>query len=135
MVAEVRQRVSNMAGVTKEEVRIVASSYRICPLGAHIDHQEILKSKFDSGFLIIRRRVVFDKFLQNINAFLNADWSLIEKTRRNTFVPGSQVKALQSLHQNQFARLLTLLRDWRICLSHGLGPSTDQMAICSQNLC
>ncbi|RYR24385.1 hypothetical protein Ahy_B02g057877 [Arachis hypogaea] len=39
MVAEVRQRVSNMAGVTKEEVRIVASSYRICPLGAHIDHQ------------------------------------------------------------------------------------------------
>ncbi|KAL1347027.1 hypothetical protein AAHE18_08G228700 [Arachis hypogaea] len=49
MVAEVRQRVSNMAGVTKEEVRIVASSYRICPLGAHIDHQEILKSKFDSA--------------------------------------------------------------------------------------
>ncbi|XP_057744310.1 uncharacterized protein LOC130962198 isoform X2 [Arachis stenosperma] len=46
MVAEVRQRVSNMAGVTNEEVRIVASSYRICPLGAHIDQQEILKSKF-----------------------------------------------------------------------------------------
>ncbi|KAL4393099.1 hypothetical protein AHAS_Ahas02G0018100 [Arachis hypogaea] len=39
MVAEVRQRVSNMAGVTNEEVRIVASSYRICPLGAHIGQQ------------------------------------------------------------------------------------------------
>ncbi|XP_057744311.1 galacturonokinase-like isoform X3 [Arachis stenosperma] len=42
MVAEVRQRVSNMAGVTNEEVRIVASSYRICPLGAHIDQQKCL---------------------------------------------------------------------------------------------
>ncbi|KAL4360154.1 hypothetical protein AHAS_Ahas08G0149000 [Arachis hypogaea] len=142
MVAEVRQRVSNMAGVTKEEVRIVASSYRICPLGAHIDHQEILKSKFDSEAmrLGINGPWITKSYLEMIldkkrNAFLNADWSLIEKTRRNTFVPGSQVKALQSLHQNQFARLLTLLRDWRICLSHGLGPSTDQMAICSQNLC
>ncbi|XLU80199.1 hypothetical protein S245_003619, partial [Arachis hypogaea] len=49
MVAEVRQRVSNMAGVTNEEVRIVASSYRICPLGAHIGQQEILKSKFGAA--------------------------------------------------------------------------------------
>ncbi|KAL4294991.1 hypothetical protein S83_064410 [Arachis hypogaea] len=45
------------------------------------------------------------------NAFLDADWSLVEKTRRNTFLPA---KALQSLHQNQFVRLLTLLPDWRI---------------------
>ncbi|KAF7813930.1 galacturonokinase isoform X1 [Senna tora] len=28
-----------MAGVDKKEVRVVVSPYRICPLGAHIDHQ------------------------------------------------------------------------------------------------
>ncbi|XLR32141.1 hypothetical protein S83_060041, partial [Arachis hypogaea] len=53
MVAEVRQRVSNMAGVMKKEVRIVASPHRICPLGDYTDHQvllfqEILKGKFGS---------------------------------------------------------------------------------------
>lgn len=36
---EIRQRVSKMAGRGLDEVRIVASPYRICPLGAHIDHQ------------------------------------------------------------------------------------------------
>ncbi|XLT29345.1 hypothetical protein HN873_060637 [Arachis hypogaea] len=46
VVAEVRQRVSNMAGVMKKEVRIVASPHRICPLGDYTDHQEILKGKF-----------------------------------------------------------------------------------------
>ncbi|RYR75144.1 hypothetical protein Ahy_A02g009820 [Arachis hypogaea] len=82
-----------MAGVTKEEVRIVASSYRICPLGAHIDHQEILKSKFGSG--VSHHKKARDYLLASelselvkcetlshvsINAFLDADWSLIEKT-------------------------------------------------------
>lgn len=28
-----------MANVNTEEVRVVVSPYRICPLGAHIDHQ------------------------------------------------------------------------------------------------
>nr|AEY11272.1 GALK [Morus alba var. multicaulis] len=36
---EVREIVSKMAGRGTEEVRVVASPYRICPLGAHIDHQ------------------------------------------------------------------------------------------------
>lgn len=36
---EVREIVSKMAGSGTEEVRVVASPYRICPLGAHIDHQ------------------------------------------------------------------------------------------------
>ncbi|KAL1315120.1 hypothetical protein AAHE18_16G236500 [Arachis hypogaea] len=81
------------------------------------------------GFYV---RVVTQK---SLNAFLNADWSLIEKTRRLEEIHLClEVKALQSLHQNQFVRLLTLLPDWRICLGHGLSPSTDQMAICSQNL-
>ncbi|KAM2637952.1 hypothetical protein EV1_022381 [Malus domestica] len=35
----IRQIVSEMAGTGSEEVRIVVSPYRICPLGAHIDHQ------------------------------------------------------------------------------------------------
>ncbi|XP_028790070.1 galacturonokinase-like [Neltuma alba] len=34
-----RKVVSEMAGVDKEKVRVVVSPYRICPLGAHIDHQ------------------------------------------------------------------------------------------------
>ncbi|GAB2218280.1 hypothetical protein Droror1_Dr00001500 [Drosera rotundifolia] len=34
-----RRIVAGMAGSTSEEVSIVVSPYRICPLGAHIDHQ------------------------------------------------------------------------------------------------
>lgn len=34
-----RDVVSEMAKVNHEEVRVVVSPYRICPLGAHIDHQ------------------------------------------------------------------------------------------------
>ncbi|XP_057991936.1 galacturonokinase isoform X1 [Hevea brasiliensis] len=34
-----RKIVSAMAGRRPEEVRVVVSPYRICPLGAHIDHQ------------------------------------------------------------------------------------------------
>ncbi|CAK7345550.1 unnamed protein product [Dovyalis caffra] len=36
---EIKDIVSAMAGRGPEEVRIVVSPYRICPLGAHIDHQ------------------------------------------------------------------------------------------------
>ncbi|OVA19263.1 GHMP kinase N-terminal domain [Macleaya cordata] len=35
----VRQIVAEMTGRGVEEVRVVVSPYRICPLGAHIDHQ------------------------------------------------------------------------------------------------
>lgn len=35
----IRRIVSEMAGSGVEEVRVVVSPYRICPLGAHIDHQ------------------------------------------------------------------------------------------------
>ncbi|KAB5551941.1 hypothetical protein DKX38_009252 [Salix brachista] len=36
---EVKEIVSAMAGRGPEEVKVVVSPYRICPLGAHIDHQ------------------------------------------------------------------------------------------------
>ncbi|KAG5058709.1 hypothetical protein JHK86_013705 [Glycine max] len=36
---ELRERVSKIVDLNKEEVRVVVSPYRICPLGAHIDHQ------------------------------------------------------------------------------------------------
>ncbi|KAM7272328.1 hypothetical protein ACFE04_026991 [Oxalis oulophora] len=36
---EIRRIVSEMAGKPTHHVRIVVSPYRICPLGAHIDHQ------------------------------------------------------------------------------------------------
>lgn len=39
---EIRQTVSKMAARRPDEVRVVASPYRICPLGAHIDHQVFL---------------------------------------------------------------------------------------------
>lgn len=35
----VRKIVSEMTGQGAEEIRVVVSPYRICPLGAHIDHQ------------------------------------------------------------------------------------------------
>lgn len=36
---ELRRQVAGMFGTAAREVRIVRSPYRICPLGAHIDHQ------------------------------------------------------------------------------------------------
>ncbi|KAK9213295.1 hypothetical protein WN943_002682 [Citrus x changshan-huyou] len=36
---EMWNKVSEMSGRDAEEVRVVVSPYRICPLGAHIDHQ------------------------------------------------------------------------------------------------
>ncbi|XP_060970167.1 galacturonokinase isoform X2 [Cannabis sativa] len=36
---EIRDIVAALAGRCIEDVRVVASPYRICPLGAHIDHQ------------------------------------------------------------------------------------------------
>jgi galacturonokinase len=41
-----REKVSQMAKVKKEHVRVVVSPYRICPLGAHIDHQVLLYMGF-----------------------------------------------------------------------------------------
>ncbi|XP_071907814.1 galacturonokinase-like isoform X1 [Coffea arabica] len=34
-----REKVAQMSGGDAKEVRFVVSPYRICPLGAHIDHQ------------------------------------------------------------------------------------------------
>uniref|UniRef100_A0A7C9EYH3 GHMP kinase N-terminal domain-containing protein n=1 Tax=Opuntia streptacantha TaxID=393608 RepID=A0A7C9EYH3_OPUST len=36
---ELRDMVAEMSGRTPQEVRVVVSPYRICPLGAHVDHQ------------------------------------------------------------------------------------------------
>lgn len=36
---EIRKKVAEMSGRGVEDVRVVVSPYRICPLGAHIDHQ------------------------------------------------------------------------------------------------
>ncbi|XP_027343201.1 uncharacterized protein LOC113855768 [Abrus precatorius] len=51
---EMREKVSKMAHVNKEEVRVVVSPYRICPLGAHIDHQggTVLAMTIDRGILL-----------------------------------------------------------------------------------
>lgn len=47
----VRQIVSVMAGGDVSEVRVVVSPYRICPLGAHIDHQ--VRYRFTSHLFFI----------------------------------------------------------------------------------
>ncbi|KAL2342617.1 hypothetical protein Fmac_003902 [Flemingia macrophylla] len=51
---EMRERVSKMANVNKEEVRVVVSPYRICPLGAHVDHQggTVSAMTIDRGILL-----------------------------------------------------------------------------------
>lgn len=36
---EIRQKVVEMSGGNANDVKFVVSPYRICPLGAHIDHQ------------------------------------------------------------------------------------------------
>lgn len=35
----IKEAVSKMTGSDTAEVRVVVAPYRICPLGAHIDHQ------------------------------------------------------------------------------------------------
>ncbi|WJX48207.1 galacturonokinase [Trifolium repens] len=51
---EMREKVSEMANVNKEKVRVVVSPYRICPLGAHIDHQggTVLAMTINKGILL-----------------------------------------------------------------------------------
>ncbi|KAJ0559379.1 putative mitochondrial carrier protein [Helianthus annuus] len=46
---KIKKIVAEMAGVSINAVKIVVSPYRICPLGAHIDHQVLLKSGQFSG--------------------------------------------------------------------------------------
>lgn len=38
----IKEAVAQMTGRDRGEVRVVVSPYRICPLGAHIDHQVCL---------------------------------------------------------------------------------------------
>ncbi|XP_050260904.1 galacturonokinase isoform X13 [Quercus robur] len=50
----IRKTVSEMSGRGVEEVQIAISPYRICPLGAHIDHQggAVLAMTIDKGILL-----------------------------------------------------------------------------------
>ncbi|KAH9305763.1 hypothetical protein KI387_010167, partial [Taxus chinensis] len=38
-VDRVKRSAASLAGCDVDKVRVVAAPYRICPLGAHIDHQ------------------------------------------------------------------------------------------------
>lgn len=42
----IREKVAKMSGGDGKEVRFVVSPFRICPLGAHIDHQVSLEFLF-----------------------------------------------------------------------------------------
>ncbi|KAK4478924.1 hypothetical protein RD792_014431 [Penstemon davidsonii] len=50
----IRTKVAEMSGRDSKEVKVVASPYRICPLGAHIDHQGGIVSAMtiDKGILL-----------------------------------------------------------------------------------
>ncbi|KAL3698126.1 hypothetical protein R1sor_012202 [Riccia sorocarpa] len=39
LLQRVKQKVSHLTRASKDDVKVVISPYRICPLGAHIDHQ------------------------------------------------------------------------------------------------
>ncbi|KAL9665982.1 hypothetical protein QQ045_000303 [Rhodiola kirilowii] len=51
---KIRKVVAEMAGRGTDEVRVVVSPYRICPLGAHIDHQggTVSAMTIDKGILL-----------------------------------------------------------------------------------
>ncbi|XP_042050894.1 galacturonokinase-like isoform X1 [Salvia splendens] len=50
----IRRKVAAMSGCDAKEVRIVVSPYRICPLGAHIDHQggTVSAMTIDKGIIL-----------------------------------------------------------------------------------
>ncbi|KAL2481869.1 Galacturonokinase [Abeliophyllum distichum] len=50
----IRERVAEISGREAKEVRVVISPYRICPLGAHIDHQggTVLAMTVNKGILL-----------------------------------------------------------------------------------
>ncbi|CAK9170671.1 unnamed protein product [Ilex paraguariensis] len=50
----IRKVVAEMSGRDAMEVRVVVSPYRICPLGAHIDHQggTVLAMTINRGILL-----------------------------------------------------------------------------------
>lgn len=56
---KIRKIVAEMAGVAVDVVRIVVSPYRICPLGAHIDHQVATYLHLSSCFIYIFEYYVF----------------------------------------------------------------------------
>lgn len=49
-----RGEVATMVGCSKEDVKVVVSPYRVCPLGAHIDHQggSVTAMALDKGVLL-----------------------------------------------------------------------------------
>ncbi|KAK9097708.1 hypothetical protein Syun_024753 [Stephania yunnanensis] len=51
---EIRNKVAEMSGKSAKEVKVVISPYRICPLGAHIDHQggAVLAMTINKGILL-----------------------------------------------------------------------------------
>ncbi|KAG6428493.1 hypothetical protein SASPL_112745 [Salvia splendens] len=50
----IRRKVAAMSGCDAKEIRIVVSPYRICPLGAHIDHQggTVSAMTIDKGIIL-----------------------------------------------------------------------------------
>ncbi|KAL1547926.1 galacturonokinase [Salvia divinorum] len=53
-LSSIRRKVAAMSGCDAKEVRIVVSPYRICPLGAHIDHQggTVSAMTIDKGIIL-----------------------------------------------------------------------------------
>ncbi|KAG5564939.1 hypothetical protein RHGRI_000966 [Rhododendron griersonianum] len=66
---EMKKLVAEIAGRCTEDVRVVVSPYRICPLGAHVDHQVILNSGQFKGEV----RFSVDKILHPIHIVKASD--------------------------------------------------------------
>lgn len=67
---EIRQKVVEMSGGIANDVKFVVSPYRICPLGAHIDHQVSFKISESWNLLWLRFVIVMAKILSFCLSFL-----------------------------------------------------------------
>ncbi|KAG1326846.1 hypothetical protein COCNU_01G007800 [Cocos nucifera] len=90
-VDNVRNVVAKMSGRDHKDVKFAVSPYRICPLGAHIDHQVFLRSKQFLGDVTFRCVTSIFVKVYNIDAEQYTGFELesygirsVNKNRRNS---------------------------------------------------
>ncbi|PHT42526.1 Galacturonokinase [Capsicum baccatum] len=65
---KIRNKVAELSGRDAQEVRLVISPYRICPLGAHIDHQATYLLAFESANDLVvcpTENIEYDRLIEN----------------------------------------------------------------------
>ena len=109
-----REKVAQMSGRDAKEVRFVVSPYRICPLGAHIDHQ------VSPQFFLLHARFFLDSWPRrlgiSLREFCREDVAVTELSR-HAFknITNVQLKALgvvmvKGLCHSSMARLFCAMQ-------------------------